>query len=227
MHSKDLNQQQALLFTRTCKEQGEANNNFDTFNALLKTCFAQIITTDNLPSPDELKDYALLFVDLEGQSWCNQIPEEIKAVANSKRIVLFNASNDQLCEKRLLLAGIAGIFYQDERPDIILKGLTQLTKNERWFKRETMNQALTELLDGNTNLDLEEPTKVHFPTLTRRENAIIRLVSSGAKNQEIADQLHISPNTVKTHLYSIFRKTHSRNRVELITLSQKMGASLN
>ena len=55
--------------------------------------------------------------------------------------------------------------------------------------------------------------------MTKRENTIIDLVTKGSKNHEIADQLNISTNTVKTHIYSIFRKTNSRNRIELITWS--------
>ncbi|HAU92054.1 MAG TPA: hypothetical protein DCW59_06830, partial [Alteromonas sp.] len=47
-------------------------------------------------------------------------------------------------------------------------------------------------------------------------------VSKGAQNQEIADTLHISVNTVKTHIYSIFRKTNSRNRVELVAWSSNV-----
>jgi DNA-binding CsgD family transcriptional regulator len=48
---------------------------------------------------------------------------------------------------------------------------------------------------------------------------IVVLIGQGAQNKEIADQLHISVNTVKTHVYSIYRKTSCRNRVELIKWS--------
>ncbi|MBA6365113.1 DGQHR domain-containing protein [Colwellia sp. BRX8-8] len=123
-----------------------------------------------------------------------------------------------------LISSIAGIFYQGERIDIILRGITRLQKNERWFKRKTMNSALSELLVKVSKLNQlpanQQQQSISLPSLTRRENTIIGLVSRGAKNQEIADQLHISPNTVKTHLYSIFRKTQSRNRIELISRTQ-------
>ena len=51
--------------------------------------------------------------------------------------------------------------------------------------------------------------------LTTREKSVIKLIASGAKNEDIADQLNISSHTVKTHIYSAFKKTNSRNRVEL------------
>jgi len=227
MYSKELNKLHALLLTNSDDANIEDTRSLETFSTLLKTCNITTTLVTELPEQPELRTYDIVFVDLSKTSWCQDIPNEIQSTSNNARVVLFDAASDQYCEKQLLLAGIEGIFYEDDRPDIILKGLTQLQKNERWFKRETMNQALTELLDGSMNSEQKQPAKIHFPNLTRRENAIIRLVSSGAKNQEIADQLHISPNTVKTHLYSIFRKTDSRNRVELITLSQKMATSLN
>ena len=40
------------------------------------------------------------------------------------------------------------------------------------------------------------------------------LVSAGAKNEQIAEELHISPNTVKTHIYNIFKKIGVPNRLQ-------------
>jgi DNA-binding NarL/FixJ family response regulator len=94
-----------------------------------------------------------------------------------------------------------------------------------------MNNAFNELL-SNVQKSKQLNTSplqrsISSPDLTKRENTIIGLVSCGAKNQEIADQLHISPNTVKTHLYSIFRKTSSRNRIELISWTQNFLATVD
>jgi len=211
----------ALLFTKGNGGLTELDNNCKNFYALLQTCNVSIQLSDQLPDNQTSQKTDIVFIDLANEGDAG-ISEEMKALTNHVRTVLFNADANDICEKRLLLEGFDGVFYHDERPDMVLRGITQLQRNERWFKRETMNQALTELL-GDTQAPL---TKIKsfkdLPALTRRENAIIRLVSSGAKNQEIADQLHISPNTVKTHLYSIFRKTSSRNRVELISYTHKM-----
>ena len=57
--------------------------------------------------------------------------------------------------------------------------------------------------------------------LTKRERSVIHLIAQGASNNTIADKLNISDHTVKTHLYSAFKKTNSRNRVELANWAQQ------
>ena len=52
--------------------------------------------------------------------------------------------------------------------------------------------------------------------LTERETEILHLVRRGLSNKDIGDRLHISQNTVKTHLRSVFDKTGVRSRFELI-----------
>jgi len=52
--------------------------------------------------------------------------------------------------------------------------------------------------------------------LTTRELEIIREASKGFRNQEIADELNISLETVKSHMKNSLRKLHSKNRVELV-----------
>ena len=54
--------------------------------------------------------------------------------------------------------------------------------------------------------------------ITRREKEIIELILKGLTNQEIADSLFITLQTVKDHTHNIFLKTGVRNRVELINV---------
>ena len=50
--------------------------------------------------------------------------------------------------------------------------------------------------------------------LTRRESEILAHLAVGATNQEISDKLCISPHTVKTHLYNIYKKINVPNRLQ-------------
>ncbi|MDD5922558.1 MAG: helix-turn-helix transcriptional regulator [Eubacteriales bacterium] len=53
-------------------------------------------------------------------------------------------------------------------------------------------------------------------SLTEREKAVVELVIKGYRNNEIAEELHISINTVKEHFKNIFRKMEVRNRGEMM-----------
>lgn len=52
--------------------------------------------------------------------------------------------------------------------------------------------------------------------LSPRECEILALLASGKSNQEMADALHISPNTVKTHLARVYEKLDVQRRVQAI-----------
>jgi DNA-binding CsgD family transcriptional regulator len=54
--------------------------------------------------------------------------------------------------------------------------------------------------------------------ISKRERTILKLVLQGKTNNEIADQLFISPNTVRNHIYNIYGKTRVKNRIQLKTL---------
>lgn len=59
--------------------------------------------------------------------------------------------------------------------------------------------------------------------LTERETEILRLIAAGTSNQAIADTLHVSVSTVKTHINHLFRKLDLRERVQAVILAYETG----
>ena len=61
------------------------------------------------------------------------------------------------------------------------------------------------------------------PELNESQRAILRFISEGYSNREIAERVHLSENTVKSHIQEIFRKLGVRNRVEAALRATKEG----
>jgi DNA-binding NarL/FixJ family response regulator len=61
------------------------------------------------------------------------------------------------------------------------------------------------------------------PALTEREREVLDLIAGGATNREIAEQLFLSPHTVKEHTSSLYRKLSVRNRAEAVQKAQRLG----
>ncbi|MCY7385331.1 MAG: DNA-binding response regulator [Microcoleus sp. CAN_BIN18] len=58
-------------------------------------------------------------------------------------------------------------------------------------------------------------------TLTQREQEVLNLLTEGLSNILIGDRLHLSPRTVEKHVSSLFRKTESNNRAELVRFAME------
>jgi ATP/maltotriose-dependent transcriptional regulator MalT len=59
--------------------------------------------------------------------------------------------------------------------------------------------------------------------ITRRELEILELISRGLSNREIAEQLFVSENTVKTHSSRLFDKLSARRRTQAVQLGKEFG----
>jgi DNA-binding NarL/FixJ family response regulator len=69
-----------------------------------------------------------------------------------------------------------------------------------------------------------EPTAEQpAPPLSEREREVLDLIAAGSTNREIAEQLYLSPHTVKEHTSAVYRKLEARNRAEAVQRAQRIG----
>ena len=66
--------------------------------------------------------------------------------------------------------------------------------------------------------EVSEVSAVDFDKLTPREQQIVKLIATGANNEEIASQLYISARTVKNHITNILSQLNLRNRTQIAIL---------
>jgi DNA-binding NarL/FixJ family response regulator len=152
-----------------------------------------------------LLDY--LGIDMAG------IWAKIALICNKKNgkcfIVLFNVRpKDALVEEEAVYRGLQGIFHTNITPPAFAKGIQSILKGEMWFSRDTMMKCLSR----TRNFTMTQEKRSSF--LTSREQEIITLIASGLTNQEISDNLNISPHTVRTHVYNLFKKINTTNRIQ-------------
>lgn len=61
------------------------------------------------------------------------------------------------------------------------------------------------------------------PLLSEREREVLDLIAGGSTNREIAEELYLSPHTVKEHTSALYRKLRARNRAEAVQRAQRIG----
>jgi DNA-binding NarL/FixJ family response regulator len=167
--------------------------------------FSENITNDSGDSGEN----NLILIDTEDQSF----EEILKSIATNGSfskglLALFNLNENAGVEKKALARNIRGFFYKDDHFEIFLKGIKTILSGEIWVSRKMLLKCLFELFSEKKSA-IEEKT-----ALTSREIEILALVSMGSSNEEIADKMFISTNTVKTHLYNIFKKINVQNRLQ-------------
>jgi len=76
------------------------------------------------------------------------------------------------------------------------------------------------LTQNSENGDRQSPDP-NSPTLTQREREVLDLLTEGLSNIQIGSRLHLSPRTIEKHVSSLFRKTLSNNRAELVRFAME------
>jgi len=125
--------------------------------------------------------------------------------------IVFNCPTDAPSSQLFKWRNLVGVFYLDDEVSLLLKGMEKIMTDEMWLSRKVAQDYIEHFRCANT-----VTTSQAYANLTKREKEIMRLLGHGASNIQIADELFVSENTVKTHLHNIFKKINAKNRLQAL-----------
>ena len=118
-----------------------------------------------------------------------------------------------------LRAGARGFLLKDAGPELLVQAIRSAAAGDALIAPSVTVRLLAAF---SKNLAEAPPAQPREP-LTAREEEVLVTVARGRTNAEIADELHISLSTVKTHLASVMAKLGARNRVEIAMWAYDTG----
>jgi len=146
-----------------------------------------------------------------------QAAKEIHARFPKIAIVMLTSSERDGHLYEAVQVGVSGYLLKSLDANELFDLLSGVVNGETAMTRAMAGKLLKAVANRMADEDKGEQA------LTERELFVLRLVASGASNQEIAQKLSISINTVKSHLKNILEKLQLENRTQAATYALKHG----
>lgn len=123
-----------------------------------------------------------------------------------------------------LRAGASGFLLKDTPPAQLLDGIRVVSQGESLLAPSVTRQLIAEFVrrQASPGVARWEATG-SLDGLTEREKEVLVLVARGLSNQEIGQQLFVTPATAKTHVSRLLMKLGARDRTQLVVLAYESG----
>lgn len=167
-----------------------------------------LISCDVSPGPDLLercrqwRPCVLLVAEVVFERLDLRRFAEVAEYGRGVQTLVVGAVADPCLALSYLRIGCAGYLSRRDSLDTVRKAVLAVAGGEMWARRVVLTQLLQELLDGRATA----------PRLTGRQREILELIHAGYANDQIADALYISGETLRWHLRRLFHTIGARDR---------------
>ena len=122
-----------------------------------------------------------------------------------------------------LRAGASGFIGKGAEREEIVRAVRAANDGEALLSPTATRALIERFLKVDTEPVVADARRRRIDLLTSRETEVLTLVARGRSNQELADELFISPATAKTHVNRILSKLGLRDRVQLVIFAYETG----
>ncbi|MCC2667220.1 MAG: uvrY [Gammaproteobacteria bacterium] len=161
-----------------------------------------------------MPDIVLLDIQLIGIDGLEAANKMIRYNPDIKILILTVHGNEPY-PSRLLEAGVAGYITKGCAKDEMIHAIRIVHSGQNYISNSIAQQLA---LKSSGKLGKSELNK-----LSERELQIMIMIVHGEETQEISEKLHITPKTVNTYRYRIFKKLGMSSNVELTLLAARFG----
>ncbi len=130
------------------------------------------------------------------------------------RVVMLTASHDEAVMASALEAGCSGFITKSESLEVVLIAVRGAAVGESVISPALLGRLLPRLTSR---------ARGRNPDLTQREHEVLSLMALGGSNQDIADELMISRDTVRNHVASILSKMGVNSKLQAVTAGIQRG----
>jgi DNA-binding NarL/FixJ family response regulator len=140
--------------------------------------------------------------------------------SNTTRILILTTFDLDEYVYGALRAGASGFLLKDALPLDLLAGIRLVAAGEAMLAPTITRRLIGEFA---RRPDGPSPLPRQLDGVTTREREILTLIATGLANSEIADRLHLSLPTVKTHVGRLLTKCGARDRAQLVIVAYESG----
>ncbi|WP_405594054.1 response regulator transcription factor [Streptomyces sp. NBC_01410] len=122
-----------------------------------------------------------------------------------------------------LRAGASGFLLKDASGVQLAEAVRTVSAGEALLSPEITKRLITEFSRLSSSSSAKPPAHVRVDGLTNRETEVLTLVAQGFSNAEIAGELVVAEQTIKTHMGSILHKLQLRDRTQAAVFAYETG----
>jgi DNA-binding NarL/FixJ family response regulator len=140
----------------------------------------------------------------------------IREAAPATKVILITIDESRGAISEAIQAGVSGYLLKDASADTLVDAAKNAIEGNAVIHPHLTKTFIEEVR-------LVEPTEGGPTPLSKREREILQKVADGSTTRQVANELGISPHTVKTHLERIFEKLGANDRAQAVAMAIRQG----
>jgi two-component system, NarL family, response regulator DegU len=140
----------------------------------------------------------------------------IREAAPTTKVILITIDESRGAISEAIRAGVSGYLLKDASADALVDAAKNAIEGNAVIHPQLTKTFIEEVRLG-------EPEEGGPTPLSKREREILQKVADGSTTRQVANELGISPHTVKTHLERIFEKLGANDRAQAVAMAIRQG----
>jgi DNA-binding NarL/FixJ family response regulator len=175
-----------------------------------------------LLASEQLPDVVLMDIMFRGSEMTGiEATRRIKERSPSTKVIVMTAHDEDRLMVEAVEAGASGFLSKDLPADEILNAAKAAADGEVLIDPATLTRLLAQVAREREE---QRDAMALLDDLTERERQILQMLAEGKRNDDIAAELFISPQTVQTHVRNILGKLRVHSKLEAVAFAVKHGA---